>query len=79
VRWPEKAKCSKYYFFCGLAFLILPINHLLSIFIGSSSCSNFTFFINALSFLSLVLSILLLGRMAKNNTYGQVYCPANHL
>jgi len=27
----------------------------------------------------LALSILLLGRMAKNNTYGQVYCPANHL
>jgi len=27
----------------------------------------------------LVLSILLLGRMAKNNTYGQGYCPAYHL
>jgi len=38
-------------FFCGLAFFILPINHLLSIFIGSSSCSNFTLFINALSYL----------------------------
>ena len=66
-------------FFCELAFFILPFTHLISKFIGSSSTSNFTLFINALSYLSLVLSILLLGRMAKNNTYGQGYCPANHL